>query len=164
LGSCDELYITLLAGDAQLHGRTTIVPIGVQGHSLKTSFVTVPVAHDLKQWLRFFAFDIISLVKPGGRARDSFRAAMLKIAGSKTFYDFFYTKSAYHLFLDRTDHSIQLWESLPGIVQLLVSFLGIIANQAVCRDVSNFHIATFAAATFLCNPLGRSHSQKWDLT
>ena len=144
-----HLFTKLLVGDSQLRG-TPLEPCSSRGFSLKKTWATVPVAHDLKQILRYFTLDFLLLMLPGGKSREQAKARVLKAAEAPDFTDFFYTKSSYKMFLnDRCK-----WDCLPVPGRLLVKMLEIIADQAISSDVSLFNILTFSFAILLLSPVG----------
>ena len=55
-------YVHLMLGDCQLRDVGLPDMFISKGYSLKNWFATVPVAHDLKQVLRYFVIDILLLV------------------------------------------------------------------------------------------------------
>jgi hypothetical protein len=140
-----QVYVSLLVAHAQVHNVALPILSASVAYSLKQHMASVPIAHDLKQILKHLLIDKLFLAVPGGKERTALRSAVLKAAQSSSFIDFFYTKSAYKVFLcDRSK-----WDVLPHKALLLVRMLEIICDQAISSDISLFQLAVYSACVFL---------------
>ena len=148
---CDRVFAGLYAADGQLRNVDLLRVNSFEGYSLKKVYVSVPVAHDLKQLLRHYVLDFILLSLPGGASRDRVQARVLASAHCKSFFDQFYSYKAYQLFLNNRDK----WDEVPHLVKLLIFQFEIIADQAVGSEVTEFHIASYAFGIYLYESTAR---------
>ncbi len=165
-----EEFFNLISSHTQLH-KDDSWPSCFQssaGYSLKKMQDTSPVAHNLKMWLKYVAFDLLLRLIPSGpmqrgftATRDAFKLRLLVAAKpyvnqeNPKFLDElanrWYTKSSIGLF--RND--VNKFDHLPRSGRALATLATVVADQYITSCVDKFNIATFAWSTFLQEDVAR---------